>query len=104
VAIARAILKNSPILLYDEATSSLDSLTEQHILSSLSRASQQRTSIFVAHRLSTVVDADVIFVFRDGQVLCAHFFGIIHCHSALSTWSLVLTYRRLWTVDHMLHC
>ncbi|EFA04501.1 iron-sulfur clusters transporter ABCB7, mitochondrial [Tribolium castaneum] len=68
VAIARAILKNSPILVFDEATSSLDSLTEHNILTALKRATQGRTSICIAHRLSTVMDADEILVLENGQV------------------------------------
>ncbi|XP_077540244.1 iron-sulfur clusters transporter ABCB7, mitochondrial-like isoform X2 [Haemaphysalis longicornis] len=68
VAIARAILKNSPILVFDEATSSLDSITEHKIMMALRRASQGRTSICIAHRLSTVVDADEILVLSDGKV------------------------------------
>lgn len=68
VAIARAILKQSPILVYDEATSSLDSLTEQNILGSLQNVMKDRTSLVIAHRLSTVVDADTILVLEDGRV------------------------------------
>ncbi|XP_064474253.1 iron-sulfur clusters transporter ABCB7, mitochondrial-like isoform X2 [Ornithodoros turicata] len=68
VAIARAILKDSPILVFDEATSSLDSITEHKILKALQRASAGRTSICIAHRLSTVVDADLILVLKDGKV------------------------------------
>ncbi|KAJ3654714.1 hypothetical protein Zmor_013885 [Zophobas morio] len=68
VAIARAILKNSPILVFDEATSSLDSLTEHHILEALKRATEGRTSICIAHRLSTVMDADEILVLENGKV------------------------------------
>uniref|UniRef100_A0ACB8FWH4 Uncharacterized protein n=1 Tax=Sphaerodactylus townsendi TaxID=933632 RepID=A0ACB8FWH4_9SAUR len=62
IAIARAILKNPPIILYDEATSSLDSITEEHILSAMRDVVRHRTSVFIAHRLSTVVDADEIIV------------------------------------------
>ncbi|KAJ8680880.1 hypothetical protein QAD02_016667 [Eretmocerus hayati] len=69
VAIARAILKNSPILIFDEATSSLDSITEQHILEALRNATAGRTSIVIAHRLSTVIDADEIFVLNNGQMV-----------------------------------
>ncbi|CAH1117405.1 unnamed protein product [Phaedon cochleariae] len=68
VAIARAILKNAPILVFDEATSSLDSITEHNILKALKNATRGRTSIVIAHRLSTVMDADEIFVLEDGQV------------------------------------
>lgn len=69
VAIARAILKNSPILVFDEATSSLDSITEQRIMDALKAASENRTSVFIAHRLSTVVDADQIFVMKGGRAV-----------------------------------
>ncbi|KAF2893241.1 hypothetical protein ILUMI_12932 [Ignelater luminosus] len=68
VAIARAILKNSPILIFDEATSSLDTITEQNILQALKRATEGRTSICIAHRLSTVMDADEIIVLENGGV------------------------------------
>lgn len=69
IAIARAILKDPPILVYDEATSSLDSITEQNILQALRRVTQGRTTIVIAHRLSTVVDADEILVLKDGAVV-----------------------------------
>ncbi|XP_036995460.2 iron-sulfur clusters transporter ABCB7, mitochondrial [Artibeus jamaicensis] len=68
VAIARAILKDPPVILYDEATSSLDSITEEIILSAMRDAVKHRTSIFIAHRLSTVVDADEIIVLDQGKV------------------------------------
>ena len=71
VAIARAILKNPPVILYDEATSSLDSITEETILGAMRDVVKHRTSIFIAHRLSTVVDADEIIVLSQGKVaLC----------------------------------
>jgi ATP-binding cassette subfamily B protein len=69
VAIARAILKNPPILVFDEATSSLDSGTEQSIQSELARISQNRTTLVIAHRLSTVVDADEILVLDNGRIV-----------------------------------
>ncbi|KAG6461971.1 hypothetical protein O3G_MSEX012975 [Manduca sexta] len=68
VAIARAILKDSPIIVFDEATSSLDSLTEHAILQALKAATVGRTSICIAHRLSTVADADEILVLERGNV------------------------------------
>ncbi|XP_053602930.1 iron-sulfur clusters transporter ABCB7, mitochondrial isoform X2 [Plodia interpunctella] len=68
VAIARAILKDSPIIVFDEATSSLDSLTEHAILQALKAATVGRTSICIAHRLSTVADADEIFVLEQGNI------------------------------------
>jgi ATP-binding cassette subfamily B protein len=69
VAIARTILKNPPILVFDEATSSLDSGTEQGIQNELTRISQNRTTLVIAHRLSTVVDADEILVLENGRIV-----------------------------------
>ncbi|KRX41070.1 ATP-binding cassette sub-family B member 7, mitochondrial, partial [Trichinella murrelli] len=68
VAIARAILKNAPIIIYDEATSSLDPITEKNIMRSMKKAISNRTSLFIAHRLATIVDADLIVVLEDGVV------------------------------------
>ncbi|CAK1604599.1 unnamed protein product [Parnassius mnemosyne] len=68
VAIARAILKDSPIIVFDEATSSLDSITEHAILQALKAATVGRTSICIAHRLSTVADADEILVLENGSI------------------------------------
>ncbi|MCP5412261.1 MAG: ABC transporter ATP-binding protein/permease [Alphaproteobacteria bacterium] len=69
VAIARTILKNPPILLLDEATSALDTGTEREIQSALNKVSEGRTSLVIAHRLSTVVDADEILVLDRGQII-----------------------------------
>lgn len=69
VGIARTLLKNPPILLLDEATSALDSETEQGILDSLRSMGQGRSVITIAHRLSTVVDADKIVVLEKGHVV-----------------------------------
>jgi len=68
VSIARAILKDSPILVFDEATSSLDSITENSIMTALGQATKDRTSICIAHRLSTVVNCDEILVLDQGRV------------------------------------
>ena len=68
VAIARTLLKNPPILVLDEATSALDSRTEQAIQETLDRIARNRTTIIIAHRLSTVVGADRIAVLEDGRV------------------------------------
>jgi ATP-binding cassette subfamily B protein len=68
VAIARTILKDPRILILDEATSALDSRTEQDIQSALRAVSNRRTTLVIAHRLSTVTDADEIIVLRDGEI------------------------------------
>jgi ATP-binding cassette subfamily B protein len=69
VAIARAVLKNAPIFLLDEATSSLDSVTERHIQESIATLMEGRTAIVIAHRLSTIARLDRIVVFHAGDVV-----------------------------------
>ncbi|HXF65174.1 MAG TPA: ABC transporter ATP-binding protein/permease [Burkholderiales bacterium] len=69
VAIARAILKNPRILIFDEATSALDSATEQAIQDELARIARGRTTLVIAHRLSTVMDADEILVLEGGRIV-----------------------------------
>lgn len=69
LAISRVILKAPQIIVFDEATSSLDSRSEKSILSALNRVSRNATSLVIAHRLSTVVDADQIVVMDDGAVV-----------------------------------
>jgi ATP-binding cassette, subfamily B, heavy metal transporter len=69
VAIARTILKAPPILMLDEATSALDSFTEKEIQASLDRIAKDRTTLVIAHRLSTVIHADTILVMDKGQIV-----------------------------------
>ena len=69
VAIARAILKDPKIILLDEATSSVDTETEARIQEALRKLTQGRTTFIVAHRLSTVMDADIIVVIKDGKIM-----------------------------------
>ncbi|UXY16304.1 ABC transporter ATP-binding protein/permease [Chitiniphilus purpureus] len=69
IAIARAILKNPPILIFDEATSALDSHSERAIEAELERISRDRTTLIIAHRLSTIADADEILVMEHGRIV-----------------------------------
>merc|ERR1712241_1520097 len=93
VAIARAILKDSPILVFDEATSSLDSLTEASIMRALGEATRGRTSVIIAHRLSTVVNCDKILVIHRGQI------AEMGTHSQLLSNTTSL-YFELWNSQH----
>jgi ATP-binding cassette subfamily B protein len=68
VAMARVMLKNPPVLVLDEATSALDSRTEQALQEALERVAAGRTTLVIAHRLSTVIDADEIVVLEEGRV------------------------------------
>jgi subfamily B ATP-binding cassette protein MsbA len=68
IAIARAMLRNAPILLLDEATSALDTESERQVQDALARLMKDRTTIVIAHRLSTVLDADKIYVLDRGQI------------------------------------
>ncbi len=69
ISIARAFLKNAPIILLDEATSALDTESERHIQTSLDSLLEGRTAFVVAHRLSTIVNADRIVVMKDGEIV-----------------------------------
>ena len=92
VAIARTILKNPPILLLDEATSALDTGTEREIQSALNLVSRDRTTLVIAHRLSTVVGAHEILVMEDGRIVeRGH-------HEALL--AQAGRYARMWALQH----
>lgn len=68
LAIARTLMKNSKVILFDEATSALDNESQEYIKNSINELAVNHTLIIVAHRLSTIVDADIIFVIKDGKV------------------------------------
>lgn len=68
LTIARAVLNQSPIMILDEATSSVDTVTEQHIRQAMFTITQGRTSFLIAHRLSTIRDSDLILLIRDGRI------------------------------------
>lgn len=69
IAIARAFLKNPPILVLDEATSALDMKTEKKVQASLDRLAENRTTLIIAHRLSTIMNADKIIVLQNGEIV-----------------------------------
>ena len=91
VAIARAIIKNPKILLFDEATSSLDSANEQAVLETIDKVAVGRTSVSIAHRLSTIVGSDIIFVINDGE--------IVEQGTHLELLKLAGTYAELWRMQ-----
>lgn len=91
VAIARALLKNPPILIFDEATSALDSATERAIQGQLELAARGRTTLIIAHRLSTVMNADSILVMDGGRIVERG------THSALLAANGA--YARMWTLQ-----
>ncbi len=68
-AIARALLRDAPILILDEATSALDTESERHIQAALDRVMEGRTALVIAHRLSTIEKADIIMVMEQGQIV-----------------------------------
>ena len=69
LAIARALLRNSPIILFDESTSSLDNFAQNEVKKSIDGLKGSSTIIIVAHRLSTIKDADLIFFLDDGKII-----------------------------------
>ena len=91
LAIARAILKNPKILVFDEATSSLDSHSEQQILRSLKSVAERHTTLVIAHRLSTIVDADKILVLENGK--------LVEQGTHQQLLSIQGLYKRLWDLQ-----
>ncbi len=91
VAIARAVLKNPRILVFDEATSSLDSQSEQLILDALREAAAHHTSLVIAHRLSTIVDADHILVMEAGRIIESGVHQALLAHNGI--------YAKLWALQ-----
>ena len=69
IAIARALLRNTPLLILDEATSSLDTVAERHIQAALEELVKNRTTFIIAHRLSTIEHADLIVVMQEGRIV-----------------------------------
>lgn len=69
LSIARAFLKNAPILILDEATSALDPISEKEVQTSLKKLQQGKTTVIIAHKLSTIIDADLIFVMKNGEIV-----------------------------------
>ena len=71
ISIARAILKKSPIILLDEATSSLDSETEEKIQNAINILTKNKTTLVIAHRLSTILNSNKIFVVENGKIIAS---------------------------------
>jgi ATP-binding cassette subfamily B protein len=91
IAIARAVLKNPRIVIFDEATSSLDSQSESMILNAMQEVTQGVTTLVIAHRLSTIVDADSIYVFDKGRM--------IESGSHRELLALKGTYANMWALQ-----
>lgn len=105
IAIARAILKHPPILIFDEATSALDSQSERAIQSELDRLSRGRTTLVIAHRLSTVIAADEILVLEQGRIVerGTHDSLLRQEGAYAQLWRLQQREERLETLDRILH-
>jgi len=95
VAIARTILKRPQILLFDEATSALDTATEREIQQSLKEVSAGHTTLVIAHRLSTVFDADEIIVLDEGRIVERGKHAALLEHKG--------TYAKMWTRQQEAH-
>ena len=82
ISIARAILKESPIILLDEATSSLDTESEEIVQNAINNLTKNKTTLVIAHRLSTIHNADKIFVVKEGKIINSgdHHFLINNCN------------------------
>ena len=93
LSIARAILKKSPIILLDEATSSLDAESEEVVQSAIKNLTKNKTTLVIAHRLSTIHNADKIFVLKNGKILDSgnHSFLIENCNEYKSLYKKQLT-------------
>lgn len=91
IAIARAFLKNPPVMVFDEATSALDTKTEKQIQKSLDKLAESRTTLIIAHRLSTIINADRIVVLHNGEI------AEIGTHKKLM--ALGGIYKRLYELD-----
>ncbi len=91
IAIARAVLKDPGIMIFDEATSSLDSVSEQAILQALREVARERTTLIIAHRLSTIVDVNEIIVLEEGRIVERGDHATLLAHGGV--------YQKLWQMQ-----